>query len=380
MKALSRLEGGLGGGGYALSFYGLEGRPEVLAFRIIGYLDARNSEPVRTELEGRVAGGARDIVLDCSSLDYISSTGIAVLEGLRRMVMPRGGSFALIHPSELVGGILGMYGCAFGTGIDGELSEALAGHDFREDALSPSYPLLIRCPVCSRSLRIPKPMLFACPACQARLRANELARIALVSGPAETSGGQSARGGKPAQGGLGARNYPLRISGENELVALLAGKEDHYSHCISIGNPDQGIPEIIEGAFVEVLRLGFYDVDSAADLAPGQEPRIPELGDASRVIEFFRRTQATASGYEVHCWQGISRSTAVGLALLSLMACPEAELAQALLALRPQAIPHRRLAGFFGELLGSDLSGVAARIREERMGQWRRDLEALGPA
>ena len=111
----------------------------------------------------------------------------------------------------------------------------------------------------------------------------------------------------------------IQVFGELELLALLARGGAHHSHCISIRNPDETIPAIIKDNFRVILELRFYDAEEIEQLGAQTIKRIPEPRDVKGVIEFFRMTALEATGYTLHCWQGISRSPAVALGLLYLL-------------------------------------------------------------
>lgn len=171
---------------------------------------------------------------------------------------------------------------------------------------------------------------------------------------------------------------PIQIFSEKELIDHLMAGGEHFSHCISIRNPEQTMPAIFKTAFRSILELKFYDVATADQLGPAQTiKRVPERIDVKGVIEFFKRTRAQASGYVIHCWQGISRSPAVALGVLYLITGSEEAAAKALNRLRPDSRPHQTLVRFFDEELGSHLTRVNAEILRRSLESLRGELAAL---
>lgn len=160
----------------------------------------------------------------------------------------------------------------------------------------------------------------------------------------------------------------IQVFGEQELIAHLARGGAHHSHCISIRNPDEAIPAIIKDNFRAILELRFYDAEEIEQLGAQTIKRIPEARDVKGVIEFFRLTAADATGYTLHCWQGISRSPAIALGLLYLLTGSEAEAAFHLRRIRPDARPHRKIVGFFDEQLGCRLARVNEKLRSAALG------------
>lgn len=177
----------------------------------------------------------------------------------------------------------------------------------------------------------------------------------------------------------------VQIFAEEDLVKHIESGQQHYTHLISIGNPQrflgganpgQTMPPIFRRSFKEILRLEFFDVEMREHLGPMRPKRVAMLKDVRRAIHFWRRTRYYASGYTFHCWRGISRSPALALGYLYLISGSECEAGKLLRELRPQAMPLRILVRYFDEILGSNLSVVNDRIRAERIAEIKRELLA----
>jgi len=168
------------------------------------------------------------------------------------------------------------------------------------------------------------------------------------------------------------------------VARLLAG-EPHYRACISIGNPHplirrpgpgEAIPPIIRKSFDHILRLSFYDLEEAIELPGlGRLGRIPTIGDARRVLRFYEATRPATDGWTIHCWAGVSRSTAVALALLYRITRSEEDAARALVRIRPEAMPNHLLVAAFDSLLGSRLSGALDAVYRGRQEALRAELD-----
>ena len=177
---------------------------------------------------------------------------------------------------------------------------------------------------------------------------------------------------------------PVQVFGQPELEAHLKTGGAHHTHLVSIGNPrawfvknrpDSWMPKAFRQRFDAYLRLQFYDVEEKRHLRRRQFPkRIPTRRDVVRAIKFFERTKDEATGYTIHCWQGVSRSTAFALGYLYMLTGSERESADLLMTHRPQAGPHQKIVAWFDELLGSNLVAENERIRRERFERWKREL------
>ncbi|MBV8978690.1 MAG: hypothetical protein JO261_11775 [Alphaproteobacteria bacterium] len=115
-------------------------------------------------------------------------------------------------------------------------------------------------------------------------------------------------------------------------------KEHVPSHLVTLLSAEYMI-ETPEGLPVERhLRLSVHDIsDPAGDQAPARR-------DAERLIEFGRGWDARAPML-IHCWAGVSRSTAAAYAILCDKLGPgrEHDIAQRLRARAPHAQPNRLL-------------------------------------
>lgn len=95
-----------------------------------GHLDTNTSPAAQEAFDGVVAGGARRIVVDCTSLEYISSAGLRVLLATVKQVERDRGAFHLFGLNESVREVFDISGFSmilkvFGT--EAEAIEAIAG-------------------------------------------------------------------------------------------------------------------------------------------------------------------------------------------------------------------------------------------------------------
>jgi len=144
--------------------------------------------------------------------------------------------------------------------------------------------------------------------------------------------------------------FKLMICGLHELQMALA--RFRPTHVVSIGDPDdepQMFPESIS-----VLYLNFFDADSDHEI----RDRLPRPGDvpsarhAKAILEFGRQIPAS-SRLLLHCWAGVSRSTASAILLVAQALPGNEDMAiEIVRAVRPQLCPNRRLVEVGDRLLG----------------------------
>ncbi|MBL8967698.1 MAG: hypothetical protein JNG85_11875 [Spirochaetaceae bacterium] len=176
----------------------------------------------------------------------------------------------------------------------------------------------------------------------------------------------------------------IRVFGELELLELVRRGEPLPDHLVSIGNPrlpwrpampGERLPPEFRGRFRRILRLTFFDVERKDLLGAMRPRRIPEARDVRRLLRFWERSKHEATGYVLHCWGGVSRSTAMALGLLYLDSGSEAAAASRLRELRPEAGPHRGILRHLDAELGSRLLEAGEAIVAARMEAWRRELD-----
>jgi predicted protein tyrosine phosphatase len=159
----------------------------------------------------------------------------------------------------------------------------------------------------------------------------------------------------------------------------------HYSCLVSIGNPislftinrpDTHMPRAFKKHFKKILRLSFYDVEKKDHLHPRQFPKIvPTRAHVKRAIHFFNETKDHTNGYTLHCWQGISRSTAFALGFLYMITGSEKTAMMILKNIRPEARPHQGIVKMFDEELGCNLSVLNDEWRVEWIEKTKKELD-----
>lgn len=152
----------------------------------------------------------------------------------------------------------------------------------------------------------------------------------------------------------------LIVSPLSQLQRVIAVRAP--SHLVTLMDPASLIETPAGVAPERHLKLGVNDIVEAAE---GRT--CPDEGVVLRLVEFGRGWDGSRP-LLVHCWAGISRSTAAAFAL----ACarnpdaPELAIAQALRSASAKAHPNRRIVHLADDLLG-------------RRGRMADAIEAIGP-
>ena len=138
----------------------------------------------------------------------------------------------------------------------------------------------------------------------------------------------------------------LIVTPLSRLADVIAGREP--SHLISLLSPEEMIETPTGIHPGRHLRLGVHDI-----AVPQTGVTAPTTAMVEQIFEFARGWDA-GTPMVVHCWAGISRSTATAFAI----ACernPRADEMEIALAMRrasSAALPNRRIVALADEILG----------------------------
>ena len=144
----------------------------------------------------------------------------------------------------------------------------------------------------------------------------------------------------------------IEIYGQRELESICKDNDFNNSILISIGNPhrilrrknvDEQIPKIFKTKFDKILRLEFYDVSKKSDLQKTQVKRIPKENDVKKAIRFFEQHRDKKDRLIIHCWGGVSRSTAIGICILYLILQDEESVITKIGEIRKEALPNAKI-------------------------------------
>jgi predicted protein tyrosine phosphatase len=141
---------------------------------------------------------------------------------------------------------------------------------------------------------------------------------------------------------LARLNDTVTATGARHVVTLL-GIEDHVP-----------LPPGVDAR--DYLRLHMHDITEPAD---GQVT--PDMAHIERLVGFVRRWDRAAP-LVIHCYAGISRSTAAAFTTVCALnpQRDEAEIALALRRASPTAMPNARIVRFADQVLGREGRMVAA--------------------
>lgn len=150
--------------------------------------------------------------------------------------------------------------------------------------------------------------------------------------------------------------FAMSICGVDELPKLLV--RFNPSHIISISDP--GDQPLDFDPAISVLRLQLWDTHALTGivgqvLSRQDRSDYPNIDHAHAILGFGREIPK-GGRLLVHCWAGVSRSTASAIMIAAQHhGGNELHAIQLVKALRPQAQPNRMLLGFADRILGTKM-------------------------
>ncbi|MBR5647068.1 MAG: STAS domain-containing protein [Treponema sp.] len=144
-----------------------------------GYIDTYNSSYFQKKVSQIIEAGFINLIFNCSSLNYVSSTGIGSFTVFLKMVKPKGGDIVLLEIQPKVYEVFQLLGFSQFFNIKSSAEEAISFFSEGTVAASSIFPLVISCPVCSKKLRAMRSGRFRCSGCKSILAINENGEVSL---------------------------------------------------------------------------------------------------------------------------------------------------------------------------------------------------------
>jgi predicted protein tyrosine phosphatase len=129
------------------------------------------------------------------------------------------------------------------------------------------------------------------------------------------------------------------------------------SHLVSVIQPELQPARPSEIDVARHLRIGVDDISE-----PLPDALLPGEKDVASLIEFLGGWQPHAGSVLIHCFAGISRSTACALIAHVMQTRDPERSTSALASASPHARPNRRIVALADQILGFD--GALSRARE----------------
>jgi anti-anti-sigma factor len=144
-----------------------------------GYIDTYNSQIFQKRVAKVVDAGFINLIFNCTSLNYVSSTGIGALTSFQKMVKPKGGDIVLFEIQSKVYEVFQLLGFSQFFNIKETQEEAIEFFNEEPVVQESSFPKIFACPVCQKKLKATKAGRFRCSECKSILAIDNQGQVLL---------------------------------------------------------------------------------------------------------------------------------------------------------------------------------------------------------
>ncbi len=150
-----------------------------IVIRLNGYIDTYNSTFFQKRVNAIVESNFINLIFDCSSLNYVSSTGIGSFTAFLRKVKPKGGDIVLLRIQPKVYEVFQLLGFSQFFNIKENEDEAVSFFRQEPSLTNSVFPKIFACPVCSKRLKTTKAGRFRCSECKSILAIDNQGQVFL---------------------------------------------------------------------------------------------------------------------------------------------------------------------------------------------------------
>lgn len=158
----------------------LQNRSEVIVVFLTGYIDTYNTNYFSNKIDKILSAGYMKLVLDCSQLNYMSSTGIGSMTGIMKALKAKGGEIILVSIQSKVMDVFELLGFSSFFAIKNSYDEVIKYLDCVKETTISIFPRAFNCPMCRTRLKTSKAGKFRCAHCKTIIEINLEGRVSLV--------------------------------------------------------------------------------------------------------------------------------------------------------------------------------------------------------
>lgn len=144
-----------------------------------GYIDTYNSSFFQKQISKVIDAGYINLVFNCHSLNYVSSTGIGSFTVFLKSVKPKSGDIVLLEIQPKVFEVFQLLGFSQFFNIKQTAEEALAYFTQGPSKTNEIFPAIVVCPICKKRLRAIKAGKFRCSGCRSVIAIDNNAEVSL---------------------------------------------------------------------------------------------------------------------------------------------------------------------------------------------------------
>ena len=153
--------------------------PNGICIYLNGYIDTYNSSFVQKKITQIIDAGFVNLIFNCSSLNYVSSTGIGSFTVFLKLVKPKNGDIVLLEIQPKVYEVFQLLGFSQFFNIKNSTAEAIEFFKQGAPVSDSIFPKVFGCPVCGKRLKATRAGRFRCSECKSILAINDAGTVSL---------------------------------------------------------------------------------------------------------------------------------------------------------------------------------------------------------
>ena len=154
--------------------------PKCLLLVLSGYIDTYNSNFFQKRVQKAIESGFLKLIFQCTSLNYVSSTGIGSFTTFLKSVKPQGGDLVLLDIQPKVYEVFQLLGFSQFFNIKENLTASIQFFTSDQPQDKPSvFPKVVACPICYKKLKAIKAGRFRCSECKSILSIDDAGQVLL---------------------------------------------------------------------------------------------------------------------------------------------------------------------------------------------------------
>ncbi|MCR5606277.1 MAG: STAS domain-containing protein [Treponema sp.] len=157
----------------------IDGVNNGIVIYLNGYIDTYNSAFFQKRVNKIVEAGFVNLIFNCASLSYVSSTGIGSFTSFLKLVKPKGGDIVLLEIQPKVYEVFQLLGFSQFFNIKDTREEAVEFFQKGSPIVNDIFPKIFQCPVCSKKLKAVKAGRFRCSECKSILAIDDHGSVTL---------------------------------------------------------------------------------------------------------------------------------------------------------------------------------------------------------
>ena len=160
--------------------------PQLTVATVMGHVDSYNSKYFQDTIINHIQSGSKNIIMDCSGLNYLSSAGIGSFVAIAEE-MKDSGMLIMYRIQPKVYEVFSLLGFINFFNICSSYEDAIEkSKELLNKSTAPEldnleekiiFPFVFQCNVCSKKLRTSRPGQFACPQCQSVIAIDKNGKI-----------------------------------------------------------------------------------------------------------------------------------------------------------------------------------------------------------